>query len=326
MRQIEITKPGGPEVLEVAEAPIPTPGEGEVLIKIQAAGVNRADTSQRMGKYRLGPGMPSILGLEVAGTVADVGPGASRWKRGDEICALLTGGGYAQYAVTPAAQCLPIPAGLSMVEAASLPETYFTVWLDVFDIGGLREGESLLVHGGSSGIGITAIQLAHALGSKVFATAGSDEKCKACRGLGADAAINYRTNDFEEEIRNLTAGRGVDVILDMVGGSYTLRNLRSMAPRGRLVYINYMESSKAEIDIGLIIGKQLTVTGSGLRPQTVEKKAGIAGILEQRVWPLFAEGKIRPVIDSLYRLEDVAEAHRRMESSAHIGKIILRMA
>ena len=237
----------------------------------------------------------------------------------------MTGGGYAEYAVTPAVQCLPIPAGLSVVEAASLPETYFTVWLDVFDIGALKEGEALLIHGGSSGIGITAIQLAHAFGSKVFVTAGSDEKCEACRGLGADAAINYRTTDFEEAIKTLTTGRGVDVILDMVGGSYTLRNLRSMAPRGRLVFINYMESSKAGIDIGLILGKQLTVTGSGLRPQTVERKAEIARALEQRAWPLIASGKIKPVIDSLYRLEDVAEAHRRMESSEHIGKIILRV-
>lgn len=326
MRQIETTQPGGPEVLKLAEAPVPTPGEGEVLIKVQAAGVNRADIAQRMGKYRLGPGMPSILGLEVAGVIAETGPGASRWKAGDEVCALLTGGGYAEYAVTPAVQCLPIPAGLSVVEAASLPETYFTVWLDVFDIGALKEGEALLIHGGSSGIGITAIQLAHAFGSKVFVTAGSDEKCEACRGLGADAAINYRTTDFEEVIKTLTTGRGVDVILDMVGGSYTLRNLRSMAPRGRLVFINYMESSKAGIDIGLILGKQLTVTGSGLRPQTVERKAEIARALEQRAWPLIASGKIKPVIDSLYRLEDVAEAHRRMESSEHIGKIILRIA
>ena len=326
MRQIEITQPGGPEVLAIAEAPVPAPGEGEVLIKVQAAGVNRADIAQRNGRYRLGPGMSSILGLEVAGTVEQAGPGVSRWKPGDQVCALLTGGGYAEYAVTPAPQCLPIPAGLSAVEAASLPETYFTVWLDVFDIGGLKEGETLLVHGGSSGIGITAIQLARAFGSKVFVTAGSDEKCDACQRLGANAAINYRTADFEESIRNLTAGRGVDVILDMVGGSYTLRNLRSLAPRGRLVFINYMESNQAGIDIALILGKQLTVSGSGLRPQTVERKAEIAHALEQRVWPLIAGGKIKPVIDSLYRFEDAAEAHRRMESSAHIGKIVLRMS
>jgi len=324
MRQIEITEPGGPEVLRLAEAPVPVLGEGEVLIKVQAAGVNRADVSQRMGRYRLSPGMPSVLGLEVAGSIAEAGPGVTRWKPGDEVCALLTGGGYAEYAVTPAVQCLPIPTGLSVIEAASLPETFFTVWLDVFELGGLQEGETLLVHGGSSGIGITAIQLARALGSKVIVTAGSQDKCDACTALGANAAINYRTTDFEQAVRDLTAERGVDVILDMVGGSYTLRNLRSLAPRGRLVFINYMESGKAEIDIALILGKQVTITGSGLRPQTVERKAQIARALEQRVWPLIAAGKIKPVIDSLYRLEDVAEAHRRMESSAHIGKILLR--
>jgi len=325
MKQIETTGPGGPEVLKIVTAPAPSPGPGEVLIKVQAAGVNRADVSQRQGRYRLQPGMPSILGLEVAGTIAELGAGASRWKVGDPVCALLTGGGYAEYAVTPAAQCLPVPAGLTPVEAASLPETFFTVWLDVFELGALQEGETLLVHGGSSGIGITAIQLATALGSRVFITAGSQEKCDACRGLGAEAAINYRTADFEEEIRTLTEGRGVDVILDMVGGTYVLRNLRSLASRGRLVFINYMESSKAAIEIGLILGKQLTVTGSGLRPQSLERKAEIARSLEQRVWPLIAQGRIKPVIDSTYDLADVAEAHRRMETSEHIGKIVLRI-
>lgn len=326
MRQIEIERPGGPEVLKIATAPIPEPQEGEVLIKVAAAGVNRADISQRMGRYPLRPGMPPVLGLEVAGTIAALGPGVSRWKSGDAVCVLLAGGGYAEYAVAPAVQCLPIPARLSLQEAAALPETFFTVWLDVFEIGGLREGETLLVHGGSSGIGVTAIQLAHALGSRVFATAGSERKCSACRDLGASAAINYRTGDFEESVRGLTAGRGVDVILDMVGGSYTMRNLRSLAPRGRLVFINYMESKNAEIDISLVLGRQLTITGSGLRPQTVERKAAIAYQLEERIWPLFAAGKIKPVIDSLYRLEDAAEAHRRMESSEHIGKIVLRMS
>jgi NADPH2:quinone reductase len=326
MRQIEIERPGGPEVLKIATAPIPEPQEGEVLIKVAAAGVNRADVSQRMGRYPLRPGMPSVLGLEVAGTIVALGPGVSRWQSGDAVCALLAGGGYAEYAAAPALQCLPIPARLSMQEAASLPETFFTVWLDVFEIGGLREGETLLVHGGSSGIGVTAIQLAHALGSRAFATAGSEPKCTACRDLGANAAINYRTEDFEESVRALTAGRGVDVILDMVGGSYTMRNLRSLAPRGRLIFINYTESNKADIDIALVLGRQLTITGSGLRPQTVERKAAIARQLEERIWPLFAAGKIKPVIDSLYRLEDAAEAHRRMESSEHIGKIVLRMS
>jgi NADPH2:quinone reductase len=317
MRQIEITQPGPADVLKIATAPIPTPGEGEVLIEVQAAGVNRADVLQRMGRYKLQPGVSPILGLEVSGTVAELGPGATRWKVGDSVCALLNAGGYAEYAVTPAVQCLPFPEGLNATEAASLPETFFTVWLDVFDLCGLKPDESLLVHGGSSGIGVTAIQLAKALGSRVLVTAGSDAKCEACRQLGADVAINYRTADFEKE------ARGVNVILDMVGGSYTLRNLRSLAPGGRLVYINFMESSKAEIDLALILGRQLTITGSGLRPQTVERKGRIAKSLEERAWPLFPAGKIKPVIDRVYPLEDAAEAHRRMESSEHIGKIML---
>ncbi|MBV8844105.1 MAG: NAD(P)H-quinone oxidoreductase [Bryobacterales bacterium] len=325
MRQVQVSQPGGPEVLKIAEAPVPTPGEGEVLIKVQAAGVNRADISQRQGRYALRPGMPSILGLEVAGTIAGLGPGVTRWKEGDDICALLTGGGYAEYVVTPAPQCLPVPKGVSVIEAASLPETFFTVWLDVFDLCHLRSGESLLVHGGSSGIGITAIQLAHTLGSRVFVTAGSQAKCEACTALGAEAAIDYRSTDFEEAIQNLTTGRGVDVILDMVGGSYTIKNIRSLAPLGRLVFINFMESSRGEIDIALVMGRQLTITGSGLRPQTVERKGQIAEKLEKIAWPLIEGAKIKPVIDTVYTLEQVAEAHRRMESSAHIGKILLRM-
>jgi len=325
VRQVQVSQPGGPEVLKIAEAPVPTPGEGEVLIKVQAAGVNRADISQRQGRYALRPGMPSILGLEVAGTIAGLGPGVTRWKEGDDICALLTGGGYAEYVVTPAPQCLPVPKGVSVIEAASLPETFFTVWLDVFDLCHLRSGESLLVHGGSSGIGITAIQLAHTLGSRVFVTAGSQAKCEACTALGAEAAIDYRSTDFEEAIQNLTTGRGVDVILDMVGGSYTIKNIRSLAPLGRLVFINFMESSRGEIDIALVMGRQLTITGSGLRPQTVERKGQIAEKLEKIAWPLIEGAKIKPVIDTVYTLEQVAEAHRRMESSAHIGKILLRM-
>jgi NADPH:quinone reductase len=317
MRQIEITQPGPPEVLKIGTGPIPTPGEGEVLIEVQTAGVNRADLLQRMGRYKLQPGVSPILGLEVSGVIAELGPGATRWKVGDSVCALLGAGGYAEYAVTPAVQCLPLPEGLNATEAGSLPETFFTVWLDVFDLCALKPGESLLVHGGSSGIGVTAIQLAKALGSRVLVTAGSDAKCEACRQLGADVAINYRTTDFEKE------ARGVNVILDMVGGSYTLRNLRCLAPGGRLVYINFMESSKAEVDLALILGRQLTITGSGLRPQTVERKGRIAASLEERAWPLFPEGKIKPVIDSVYPLEDAAEAHRRMESSEHIGKIML---
>jgi|SRR5579871_75307 len=317
MRQIEIAQPGDAAVLKIGTAPIPTPGEGEVLIEIHAAGVNRADVLQRMGRYKLQPGVSPILGMEVSGVVAALGPGATRWKLGDSVCALLTGGGYAEYAVTPAGLCLPFPAGLNAIEAGSLPETFFTVWLDVFELGGLTPDDTLLVHGGSSGIGVTAIQLAKALGSRVIVTAGSDAKCDACRQLGADVAINYRTTDFEKELR------GVDVILDMVGGSYTLKNLRILAPGGRLVYINFMESSKAEVDLALILVKQLTITGSALRPQPVKRKARIAGNLEERAWPLFPAGKIKPVIDSVYPLAEAAEAHRRMESSEHIGKIML---
>ncbi len=316
MRHIEIVSGGE---LKIAEAPIPVPGPGEVLIKVEAAGVNRADVLQAAGRYALRPGVSPIPGLEVAGLVEAVGEGAQRWKPGDAVCALLTGGGYAEYAVTPAAQCLPIPRGLDAIQAASLPETFFTVWLDAFDLGGLKPGETLLVHGGSSGIGITAIQLANALGSRVFITAGSEEKCEACRKLGADLAINYRASDFEKEMHD------VDVILDMVGGSYTAKNLRILARFGRLVYINFMESAKAEIDLSLITGRQLTITGSGLRPQSVDRKAEIAKTLEERVWPLIAEGKIKPVIDSVYPLQDAAGAHKRMESSQHIGKIMLRV-
>ncbi len=317
MRQIEIVQPGGE--LKIVTAPVPVPGPGEVLIQVQAAGINRADLLQRAGRYRLSPGVSPVPGLEVSGTVAALGTEASRWNVGDSVCALLTGGGYAEFAVAPAVQCLPFPAGLSPIEAGSLPESFFTVWLDVFDLAGLRSGETLLVHGGSSGIGVTAIQMAKALGSKVMVTAGSEAKCEACRKLGADLAINYRTTDFEKEAQN------VDVILDMVGGSYTLKNLRCLAPRGRLVYINFMESSQAEIDLSLIMQRQLTITGSGLRPQSVDRKAQIARNLEQRIWPLIGAGKIKPVIDSVYELKDVDEAHRRMQSSEHIGKIMLQL-
>jgi putative PIG3 family NAD(P)H quinone oxidoreductase len=315
MRQIEIVQPGG--TLSVTEAPVPAPSDGEVLIKVQGAGINRADVLQRQGRYRLSPGMSPVPGLEVAGIVEAVGPGVARWKAGDRVCALLTGGGYAEYAVANSLQCLPFPAGFDAIQSASLPETFFTVWLDVFDLGGLKPGESLLIHGGSSGIGVTAIQLAHALGSTVFVTAGSEAKCQACLDLGASKAVNYRTADFEKEFRD------VNVILDMVGGSYTLKNLRVLAREGRLVYINFMESSKAEIDLALILGRQLTITGSGLRPQSVERKAALARELEQRAWPLLSAGKIKPVIDSVFPLEKAADAHRRMESSEHIGKIVL---
>jgi NADPH2:quinone reductase len=325
MRQINVERPGPPEVLVTATGLVPVPGAGEVLIQVQAAGINRADALQRSGNYPVRPGTSAILGLEVAGTISALGPGVDRWKVGDSVCALLTGGGYAEYAVTPAVQCLPFPKGLSAIEAASLPETFFTVWLDVFEFGALKPGETLLVHGGSSGIGITAIQLARALGSPVHVTAGSDAKCEACRALGAAEAINYRTQDFEAEIKRITQSRGVDVILDMVGGSYTPKNLRILARDGRLVYIHFFEGPKAEIDLALIVGRHLTITGSGLRPQPVQKKAEIAQALERIVWPLISEGKIKPVIDRVFPLEQAAEAHRLLESSTHIGKIMLTL-
>ncbi len=306
----------------LAQSPAPPPGEGEVLLRVAAAGVNRADTYQRKGRYPTQPGVSSILGLEVSGVVEQ---GAGRWKPGERVCALLSGGGYAEYVNVPAVQCLPIPKGLSMIQAASLPETFFTVWLDVFDFGALRPGESLLVHGGSSGIGVTAIQMAVALGSTVYTTAGSDQKCEAVKALGAAEAFNYRTQDFEKEIARATGGLGVDVILDMVGGSYFPRNLRSLARDGRLVHVNYMDGARAEIDLAVLAAKHLTVTGSHLRPQPVEKKAQIAQALEERVWPFFHSGKIKPVIDSVFPLERAADAHARMESSEHIGKIVLEI-
>jgi NADPH2:quinone reductase len=325
MRLIQVERPGGPEVLVPGTGPVPSPGPGEVLIRVHAAGINRADTYQRRGKYPLQPGVSPILGLEVAGMVEALGTGAERWKPGDTVCALLSGGGYAEYATAPAVQCLPFPSGLTPIEAASLPETFFTVWLDVFEYAGLKPGESLLVHGGSSGIGITAIQLAKALGSPVFVTAGSDDKCAAAKALGATLAINYRTEEFEKAIMRHTDGRGVDVILDMVGGSYVARNLRCMARDGRLVYVNTMESAKAEIDLSVLMARRLTITGSHLRPQPVERKAQIARELEERVWPLISAGKIKPVIDSVFPLDKAADAHRRMESSEHIGKIVLEV-
>jgi NADPH2:quinone reductase len=318
MRQVEIL-PGGE--LRIAEAPLPSPASGEILIKVHAAGVNRADVLQAAGRYALRPGSSPIPGLEVAGTIEAVAPGVERWKIGDRVCALVAGGGYAEYAIVPAPQCLPIPNGLDLIQAASLPETFFTVWFNVFDICALKPGETLLVHGGSSGIGITAIQMAKALGSRVFVTAGSEQKCQACSKLGADVAINYRVADFEQELKDA----GVDVILDMVGGSYTAKNLRILTQRGRLVYINFMESKKAEVDLSVIMARQLTLTGSHLRPQSIEKKGEIANHLEQRVWPLIANGTIKPVIDRVFPLEDAAAAHKLMASSEHIGKIILKV-
>jgi NADPH:quinone reductase len=325
MRFIGASGPGGPEVLSIQEGPVPEPGAGEVLIHVAAAGVNRADTYQRRGRYPLQPGVSEVLGLEVAGTVAKVGAPAARpeekaerWRVGDPVCALISGGGYAEYATAHASHCLPIPGGLSLEQAASLPEACFTVWFDIFQIGRLLPGQSLLVHGGSSGIGTAAIQMARALGSKVFVTAGSAAKVAACQALGA-TAINYRETDFEIDFQH----EPMDVILDMVGGRYTDKNLRLLAQGGRLVFINFMEGSKSEVDLAPLMRKGAWITGSLLRPQPVEVKTRIAEELVARVWPLVTAGKIKPIIDRVFPLAEAAEAHRYMESSAHIGKILL---
>ncbi len=323
MRAVEISAPGGPEVLVPVTRPVPQPGMGEILIRIEAAGVNRPDALQRAGAYAPPPGASDLPGLEAAGTVAAVGPGVSRWREGEAVCALLPGGGYAEYVVTPADHVLPVPAGLSAPEAAALPETFFTVWHNVFERGRLQAGETFLVHGGSSGIGTTAIQLAAARGARVFATAGTAEKCAACERLGAERAINYREADFVEVVREATGKRGVDLILDMVGGDYLARDVRALALEGRLVMIAFLGGAKAELNFAQVMSKRLTITGSTLRPQSVEAKARIAAALEREVWPLIEGGRIRPVMDRTYPLEEAAAAHARMESSAHIGKIVL---
>jgi len=302
---------------------MPEPGSGEVLIRVAAAGINRPDVMQRKGSYPPPPGASDLPGLEVAGTVEHVGAGVTEWRGGDAVCALLAGGGYAEYCVAPAAQCLPVPKGLSAVEAAALPETYFTVWTNVFDRGRLQPGETALVHGGTSGIGTTAIQLATAFGSHVLATAGSDEKCRACERLGAERAINYRTEDYVEAVKRLTGGRGVDLILDIIGAPYLDRNLRALAIDGRLVQIGVMGGSETQIDLRRILARRLTLTGSTLRPRSVEEKGAIAADLLREVWPLLEAGRVRPVIYKTLALRDAAEAHRLMESSEHIGKVVL---
>jgi putative PIG3 family NAD(P)H quinone oxidoreductase len=323
MTAIVIEAPGGPEVLKPATLPVPSPGAGEILIRVEAAGVNRPDVLQRRGMYNPPPGASPLPGLEVAGTVAATGPGVAGWSVGDPVCALVAGGGYAQYCVAPAPQCLPIPGALSMDEAAGLPETVFTVWTNVFERGRLQPGESLLVHGGSSGIGTTAIQLAKARGSTVFTTAGSAEKCRACLDLGADVAIDYRTQDFAVAIKEKTGGRGVDVILDMVGGDYVARNIDSLAVDGRQVSIAFLRGGKVEIDLQKVMARRLTLTGSTLRPRSVAEKGAIAAALKAEVWPLIEAGRIRPVIHATFPLAQAAEAHALMESSAHVGKIVL---
>ncbi len=323
MRAIEISTPGGPEVLRPGQRPVPTPAAGEILIEVAVAGVNRPDVLQRKGGYAPPPGASDIPGLEVAGTVVALGPQASGWKVGDEVCALVTGGGYAEYVAAPAVQCLPIPKGLTLEQAASLPETFFTVWVNVFERGALKGDETLLVQGGSSGIGVTAIQLAHALGHRVFVTAGSAEKCAACEKLGATRAINYREEDFVAVIKQLTDGRGVDVILDMVGGDYVPRELACLATDGRLSLIAFLGGTKTSLDLSDILRRRLTITGSTLRPRPVEFKATVAQALREKVWPLIEAGKIRPVIYKTFALEDAAGAHSLMESSEHVGKIML---
>jgi putative PIG3 family NAD(P)H quinone oxidoreductase len=323
MTAIEIAQPGGPEVLKPGRRPVPAPGAGEVLIEVAAAGVNRPDVLQRQGGYAPPPGASDIPGLEVAGKIVAVGAGAGSWKAGDCVCALVAGGGYAEYCAAPAPQCLPVPGKLDMIHAAALPETFFTVWTNVFDRGRLQRGETFLVHGGSSGIGTTAIQLAHAFGARVIATAGSDEKCEACRKLGADIAVNYRTEDFAAKVMEATEGKGADVILDMVGGDYIPKNLSCLAVEGRLVQIAFLKGSKAEINLAPIMIKRQTLTGSTLRPRSVAQKGEIAQSLRAKVWPLLESGKIAPVIYKTFPLAQAADAHRLMESSAHVGKIVL---
>lgn len=324
MIAIAIVRPGGPEVLQPVEVnAVPQPGPHEVLIRVAAAGVNRPDLMQREGKYPPPPGASEIPGLEVSGTVAACGPGVERWREGDRVCALVAGGGYAEYCVAPDVQCLPIPAGIDMVSAGGIPETFFTVWANVFERGRLRQGESLLVHGGSSGIGTTAIQMATAFGARVFATAGSQEKCVACERLGAERAINYRTEDFVAVLMDLTKGRGVDVILDMVGGAYFGQNVELLAVEGRLLQIALLHGSKAEINLVRLLRQRLTITGSTLRARSIEEKGALAQALERAVWPLIEQGKIRPTIYATFPLEQAAEAHRLMESGSHIGKIVL---
>jgi NADPH2:quinone reductase len=325
MRAIEIKQPGGPEVLVPGRRPVPQPAKGEVLIRVAAAGVNRPDVLQRQGGYAPPPGASDLPGLEVAGEVVAIGPEMARWKVGDKVTALVAGGGYAEFCAAPAPQCLPIPGKLDMVEAAALPETFFTVWTNVFDRGRLKAGESFLVHGGSSGIGTTAIQLALHFGARIFTTAGSPEKCSKCKELGASVAIDYKTDDFVKVIEQETGGKGVDVILDMVGGDYITRNLKCLAVEGRLVQIAFLKGAKAEVNFAGVMMKRQTITGSTLRPRSVAEKGLIAQALEEKVWPLLAAGKIRPLIHATFPLDQAAEAHRLMESSAHLGKIVLTL-
>lgn len=325
MQAVEITRPGGPEVLELRTRPVPRARAGEVLIEAAAAGVNRPDCLQRAGGYAPPPGASDLPGLEVAGTIVSIGEGVTQWKVGDSVCALTPGGGYAEFCLSPAGQCLPVPRGLTLIEAASLPETFFTVWINVFDRARLAPGETLLVQGGSSGIGVTAIQMARAFGHRVFATAGSAEKCAACAQLGAERAINYRSEDFVEVVKQLTSGKGADVILDMVGGDYVPRELKCLATDGRLSIIAFLGGSRATFDMSDILFRRLTITGSTLRPRSVEYKTEVAQALRARVWPLIEAGRIRPVLYRTFALAEASQAHALMESSVHVGKIVLEV-
>jgi NADPH2:quinone reductase len=323
MTAIGFDAPGGPDVLKPQQRPVPQPGPGQVLVHVAVAGVNRPDVLQRMGGYAPPPGASDIPGLELAGRIVALGEGVSRYEVGDQVCALVAGGGYAEYAVVHEDNALPIPSGLSLEEAGAIPETFFTVWTNVFQRGGLKKGESFMVHGGTSGIGTTAIQLAKAFGATVLATAGSDDKCAACRELGADYAINYRTEDFVAAAKAATGGRGVNLILDMVGGDYINRNYDAAAESGRIVQIAFLNGPKAEVNFSRLMLKRLTHTGSTLRPRTIAEKAAIARELEEKVWPLLTEGRCKPVVHARFPLAQAAEAHRLMESNAHIGKIVL---
>jgi NADPH:quinone reductase len=323
MIAIEIREPGGPEVLVPVERQTPVPAAGEVLIKVAAAGVNRPDVFQRLGRYPPPPGVTDIPGLEVSGIITEVAGGAGSFRVGDAVCALVAGGGYAEYCVAPAPQCLPAPRGLELVDAAAIPETFLTVWTNVFERGRLRAGESILVHGGSSGIGTTAIQLARSFGARVFATAGSADKCAACEQLGAERCINYREADFVAVVRELTSGRGVDVVLDMVGGAYFARNLDVLAAEGRLVEIATLQGAKAELNIQTIMQRRLTITGSTLRARPIADKGAIAESVHRHVWPLIESGGVKPIVYARFPLRDASAAHRMMESSAHIGKLVL---
>lgn len=323
MLAIEIARPGGPEVLTPVERPTPVAGEGELLIRVAAAGVNRPDVLQRQGKYPPPPGASDLPGLEVSGIVEALGPAVAGWQVGDKVCALVAGGGYAEYCAAPAPQCLPVPRGVSLIDAAGIPETTFTVWTNVFERGRLVAGESVLVHGGSSGIGTTAIQLARARGARVFATAGSPEKCAACERLGAERAVNYKEEDFVAVVKDATGGQGVDVVLDMVGGTYLQRNISVLAMEGRLVMIGRQGGETSQVDVMPILRKRLTLTGSTLRTRSVAEKGALARALRDHVWPLFEADQIKVVVYRTYPLRDAAAAHRLMESSMHVGKLLL---